>query len=508
VLSVGNRELITEALQHHLSEIAGILFFLLGAMTIVELIDAHDGFELVTARITAVNRRKLLVTIAFFSFFLSAILDNLTTSIVMMSLVRKLIHDETDRMYYGGVVIIAANAGGAWSPIGDVTTTMLWLGGQITAVSVMKHVFLPSLVCLVVPILWIGMRMKGDIQRPEWSTGGGLRQWLREVQARIGETPAPHAITLPTAAGAVGKNLAELNLRARTGVMVLSITRDGGTIATPSPREPLRGGDVLELSGDSEAVSRAVNYLATNETERPTTAVERATVFFAGLGALLFVPVFKTLTHLPPFMGVLLGLGVLWTITELIHKRKNDEVKGSLTVAAALQRVDAPSVLFFLGILLAISALQSGGLLTGLASLLDKTIGNIDLITVMIGLASSVVDNVPLVAAVQRMYSLSADRSSLLVVSRLLRGHRRQHLDHRVGGGDRGDGDPAHHVWLVRAPFVLSRVARLRRRSARLSRRRGIRLTLAARLLHASPKKRSTISPIPIKSRVSPASMR
>jgi Na+/H+ antiporter NhaD/arsenite permease-like protein len=309
----GDHHAIGESLVHQMGDLSGILFFLLGAMTIVELIDAHDGFELLTSRITTTSRRRLLVIVSVLAFFLSAVLDNLTTSIVMMSLVRKLVRDDEDRMIYAGAVIIAANAGGAWSPIGDVTTTMLWIGGQVSSGSIIKHVFVPSVVSVVVPVLWLGLRMKGSVARPD--------------------------------------------------VQVVDC--------------------------------------------RPTSALERTIVLIVGGGVLLFVPVFKTLTHLPPFMGILLGLGVLWTVTELIHKRKNDEARDVLSVSGALQRIDTQSVLFFLGILLAIGALQSAGLLASLAHHMDETIGNVDVITMAIGLSSAVVDNVPLVAAAQGMYSLS-----------------------------------------------------------------------------------------------------
>jgi Na+/H+ antiporter NhaD/arsenite permease-like protein len=315
LILMGEAHLINEELLHQMGELSGILFFLLGAMTIVELIDAHDGFEVITSRISTTSKRKLFVVIGITAFFLSAALDNLTTAIVMMSLLRKLIADEEDRRYFAGLVIIAANAGGAWSPIGDVTTTMLWVGGQVTSANIMLKLIVPSLVCLAVPMLLMLLRLKGQIIRPEL------------------------------------------------------------------PAEALR--------------------------TAPSTNAERLTVFLTGVGVLLFVPVFKSVTHLPPFMGILFGLGVLWLVTEIIHKRKNDEEKTTFSVARALQRVDTPSVLFFLGILLAIGALQTAGLLTGLAQAMDTAIGNIDLITMSIGLASAVVDNVPLVAAAQGMYPLS-----------------------------------------------------------------------------------------------------
>lgn len=322
----GDAHAINEQLLHHLGELSQILFFLLGAMTIVELIDAHDGFELITSRITTLDRRKLLVTIVLFAFLLSAVLDNLTASIVMMSLVRKLVPDDADRRYFAGMVVVAANSGGVWSPIGDVTTTMLWVGGQVTATELMSELLVPALVSILVPLVLIGFRLKGKVAR------------------------AKH---------------------------------------TPADSMPLLVG--LEAAPPPE----------------PTTAWERRLVLVAGVGVLVFVPVFKTLTHLPPFMGMLLGLGVLWSLTELLHKGKNDEVKGTLSAAAALQRVDAQSVLFFLGILLAISALQSDGRLAALAAAMNEAIGNVDVITISIGLSSSVVDNVPLVAAAQGMYSIA-----------------------------------------------------------------------------------------------------
>lgn len=313
-ISTGETETVNDQLLHHLGSLSGILFFLLGAMTVVELIDAHDGFEIITSRITTLNRKKLLLIVGLLSFVLSALLDNLTTAIVMVSLIRKLAEDAEDRMYYSGLVIVAANAGGAWSPIGDVTTTMLWVDGQVTSGNIIVSLILPSLVCLAVPMLWMSFRMKGNLARP---------------------------------------------------------------VIQPDAKRST------------------------------TTPFERNVVFFTGTGVMLFVPVFKSLTHLPPFMGILLGLAVLWTVTEFIHKKKNDEARAPYSVSQALQRVDTQSVLFFLGILLAISALESNGQLHGLAQWMNDKIGNIDLITLSIGLASAVVDNVPLVAAAQGMYPLT-----------------------------------------------------------------------------------------------------
>ncbi len=304
----------TDQLGEYLGEVAGILFFLMGAMTIVELIDAHDGFELVTEKIQTGNKKKLVWLVAFLTFFLSAVLDNLTTAIVMVSLLRKIISNRQDRLLLAGLVVIAANAGGAWSPIGDVTTTMLWMGGQLTAVHIMLTGFLASLACLLLPALLISRQMNGKVERP-----------------------------------------------------------------------------VAEAGADEPA---------------KTSRRHQILVFWLGISCLLFVPVFKALTHLPPYMGILLGLGVMWVITEIMHSSKDEAEKGLLSVNHALRKIDTPSILFFLGILLSIGALQAAGVLTAAATWMSAAIGDIKIITVSIGLLSSVVDNVPLVAAVQGMYSM------------------------------------------------------------------------------------------------------
>ena len=313
VLSSGNAELVTEKLGHHLGELSQILFFLLGAMTIVELIDAHDGFEIITKRITTRNKRKLIWIVGLLTFFLSAVLDNLTTTIVMVSLVRKLMADRKDRLMFVGAIVISANAGGAWSPIGDVTTTMLWIGGQITATNIIAKLIIPSLVCLLVPLLAFQFLLKGN--------------------------------------------------------------------APPLQHE--------DYTGDGKP----------NE-------LHRNIVFFSGVGILLMVPVFKAITHLPPFMGILLGLGILWIIVEILHSGKDEQDRRIYTVAYALRKIDTPSILFFLGILLAIAALESTGLLQQLATALDAKIKDINIVVLVIGLLSSIVDNVPLVAASMGMYSL------------------------------------------------------------------------------------------------------
>lgn len=305
----------SEYLTGHLGEVSGILFFLMGAMTIVELIDAHDGFFIITSRIKTTDKKKLVWLIAFITFFLSAALDNLTTTIVLVSLLRKIIPNKEDRLMFAALVIISANAGGAWSPIGDVTTTMLWIGGQITADSIIIQTILPSLVCMILPAALISWQMKGN----------------------------------------------------------------------------LKPGDLIQ--------EEDINF--------NTSSFKRNLVFGIGIASLMFVPVFKTVTHLPPYMGMLFGLGVMWIITELIHSERDEQEKGILSVNHALRKIDTPSVLFFLGILLSIGALQATGVLTSVATLLNEKIGNITAITLIIGLLSAVVDNVPLVAAAQGMYSLT-----------------------------------------------------------------------------------------------------
>ncbi len=313
IMGTSDTNHVTTQLYEHLGQISGILFFLLGAMTIVELIDAHDGFEVITSRITTKDKRKLLWVISIVAFFLSAVLDNLTTTIVMVSLLRKLITDKETRLFFIGMVVVAANAGGAWTPIGDVTTTMLWIGGQITSGNIMAKLIVPSLACLLVPLIFLSFRIKGKIEN---------------------------------------------------------------------------------------------TVVVEEEQLNPTLPFERRLILGLGIAALVFVPIFKTVTHLPPFLGILFGLGVLWVVTEIIHKNKNDEDKDVYSVVNALQKADVPSVLFFLGILIAISALESTNLLSDLAVYMDSTIGNINIIVISIGLLSAIVDNVPLVAATMGMYDM------------------------------------------------------------------------------------------------------
>ena len=302
-------------LLHHLSEIASILFFLMGAMAIVETVDAHEGFRVITDKIKTTNKVKLLWILSILTFFFSAVLDNLTTTIVMVSLLRKLIEDKKTRWFFVGFLVIAANAGGAWSPIGDVTTTMLWIGGQLSTGVIITHLFVPSLVCLLVPLLILSFKLKGEVARPMKAEG-------------------PEHYTNPTTSG------------------------------------------------------------------------ERNLVFTIGVLGLLFVPVFKTATHLPPFMGMMMSLGVLWLLTEVLHRNKNTEDKHHLSVISVLQKIDTSSVLFFLGILLAVAALQEVGHLLIMADWLRVTLENVFAIDLAIGLLSAIVDNVPLVAASMGMYDV------------------------------------------------------------------------------------------------------
>ena len=305
---------VGEQLSETLVSTAQIVFFLMGAMTIVEVVDTHQGFDVVTSRIRTTQLTTLMWLISWVTFFLSAILDNLTTTIVMVSLLSKLLAKREDRLYFAGMVIIAANAGGAWSPIGDVTTTMLWIGGQITAAEIVRSLFVPSIVNLLVPLLVVTWLLKGQ-----------------RVQA------------------------------------------------------------------PNDTVVRAHH----------STDFDRNLMFFLGLGVLVAVPAFKTLTHLPPFMGVLLGLGLLWAVGDWLHKNKSAEARDQLDLSVALARIDLSSIVFFIGILLAVATLEHTHILTALAAWLDDTVGRQDLIVMLIGIFSAVVDNVPLVAASMGMYSLA-----------------------------------------------------------------------------------------------------
>jgi Na+/H+ antiporter NhaD/arsenite permease-like protein len=322
--------LVSEQLIEHFTGAAAIAVFLIGAMTIVEIIDAHGGFSIVTARIGTRNKGKMLWIIGWITFFLSAVLDNLTTTIVMVSLIRKLLTKQADRLFFAGIIVIAANAGGAWSPIGDVTTTMLWIGGQISALKVVEKVFLASVVNLLIPLAVVSIWMRHEA-------------WRKTVERA----------------------------------------------------------DTKKSVGDSRTATAA-----TNHTPYPVSRFEQRLVFGFGVGALLFVPIFKAITHLPPWMGILFGLSTLWGITEILHRKKTDDDSGQLGVTQALRRIDISSVLFFLGILLAVGSLQAIGLLATLAGWLEREVGNLTLIIIIMGLLSAIVDNVPLVAASMGMYPL------------------------------------------------------------------------------------------------------
>jgi len=313
-VAMGDPHAVSEQLGESLMGTAQIVFFLLGAMTIVEVVDAHNGFEVITSRIKTKKLSTLMWLVGFVTFFLSAILDNLTTTIVMVSLMKKLLDRRDDRLFFAGIIIIAANAGGAWSPIGDVTTTMLWIGGQITALAIMEGVFVPSMINLLVPL--------------------AVTSFL------------------------------------------------------------LRGREVVGVAANEDVQFKASDF-------------EKNMMFFLGLGILVAVPVFKAVTHLPPFMGILFGLGLLWLVGDLIHKHKEDEEKEHFTLVHALTQIDMGSIVFFIGILLAVASLEHSHILTAVASWLDHTVGRLDIIVSIIGIVSAVVDNVPLVAASMGMYSLA-----------------------------------------------------------------------------------------------------
>ncbi len=316
---------VSKVIEHHLGSTSTTLFFLMGAMTIVELVDQNGGFNFVRDTLQTKSKRSLLWRIAFMTFILSAILDNLTTSIVMIMILRKLVDDKKDRIIYAALVIIAANSGGAFSPIGDVTTIMLWNKGVITAAGVITEIFIPSLVSMVLPAYILSLSLKGQLE-------------------------------------------------AQTETTVLA---------------------------EADSLS----------------AAQRKAIFFLGVGGLIFVPIFKTITHLPPFVGILLVLGVLWTVTEIfytrIHQESEDTADNRGTqkrVSKMLSRIDMDTILFFLGILMAVGCLETIGVLTMLGTGLDSAFeGNYYLITGIIGVLSSIVDNVPLVAGCMGMYPVAAD---------------------------------------------------------------------------------------------------
>jgi len=312
-VEINDNHLFNEHLYENFSEIAGILFFLLGAMTIVEIIDGHKGFDVITSRINKLGFKQLYWIIGILAFVLSAILDNLTTTILMVSLVKKLVENPKLRWYLAGLIVVSSNAGGAFSPIGDVTTTMLWIGGQITSVLLIKNLLLPSIVCFVIPafILYVIL---------------ARTRLLNEKPLRISDEEAPD----------------------KSAPIILAL----------------------------------------------------------GILSLISVPVVKGIFHVPPFMGMLLGLSVLWLTTEIIARRRND-IQNSFTVSHALRNIDTPSILFFLGILLSVGALQTAGILTDLSKFLSETITNNNVLLLVTGAFSSIIDNVPLVAAFQKMYTLT-----------------------------------------------------------------------------------------------------
>ncbi|MDD2732918.1 MAG: sodium:proton antiporter NhaD [Desulfuromonadaceae bacterium] len=315
-LSTGDHHLVNEQLGESLMGTAQIVFFLMGAMTIVEVVDAHNGFEVITSRINTTKLSTLMWLVGFVTFFLSAVLDNLTTTIVMISLMKKLLDKHDDRLFFAGIIVISANAGGAWSPIGDVTTTMLWIGGQITTLAIMEGVFLASMVNMIVPLAITSYILRG--------------------------------------------------------------------------REVVSPAKTIQLGHHAK-----------------TTPFEQKLMFRMGIGILICVPIFKTVTHLPPFMGILFGLGILWMVGELLHSKKADEHKEHLTLVRALKQIDMSSIVFFIGILLAVATLEHTHILTSLAGWLDKTVGRQDIIVTIIGMVSAIVDNVPLVAASMGMYSMT-----------------------------------------------------------------------------------------------------
>ena len=315
---------VSQVIEHHLGSTATTLFFLMGAMTIVELVDQNGGFNFVRDTLQTKSKRALLWRIAFMTFILSAILDNLTTSIVMIMILRKLVSDKKDRLIYAALVVISANSGGAFSPIGDVTTIMLWNKGVITAAGVISEIFIPSLVSMLVPAYILSLSLKGN----------------------------------------------------------------------------------LEFAEDSAVIEESDGL----------SAAQRKIIFFLGVGGLIFVPIFKTITHLPPLVGILLVLGVLWTTTEIfytsIHQENEDTADNRNTqkrVSKMLSRIDMDTILFFLGILMAVACLETIGVLTMLGQGLDVVFeGNHYLVTGIIGVLSSIVDNVPLVAGCMGMYPVAA----------------------------------------------------------------------------------------------------
>ncbi|MEW6620428.1 MAG: sodium:proton antiporter NhaD [bacterium] len=305
-------EVVNHQLTENLAETAAVVFFLICAMTIVEIIDSHGGFEVITSRIKAKKLLSLLWIIGFITFYLSAILDNMATTIAMIALMKRLLKERKQRLFFAGIIVIAANAGGAWSPMGDITTTMLWIGGQISTVNIIKGVWLPSMLNLVVPLIITSFFLKGNIVPPD------------DIEDR-----------------------------------------------------------------------------ATNISQ-----FEKNLMFFIGIGALIFVPIFKAITHLPPYLGILFTLGIVSLTSNILHRHKSDEEKEHLTLTRALKKIDMASAIFFIGILLAVATLSANGMLPALGHWLDAKIGSQALIVIIVGFASAIVGNIPLVAASMGMYPL------------------------------------------------------------------------------------------------------
>lgn len=305
----------------HLGEVCEILVFLVGAMTIVELVDVHGGFAIITNRIKTRNKRTLLWLITVLTFFMSAILDNLTTAIVMTMLIRKIVDDQKDRWLFAGMIILAANSGGAWSPIGDVTTIMLWVRGNVSTNVLLQNLLIPSLVSVLIPLLIMSKSMKGNLPpKNEDENNDNFLSWVSKK--------------------------------------------------------------------------------------------ERVSIFVLGVSGLLLVPVYKTVFHIPPFMGVLLSLSFIWVYTEVMYaKKSNVEEPEKMRVATVIKKIDGSTLLFFLGILLAVAALQSAGVLESMAQMLDNKLHNVYFVNLLIGLLSSVVDNVPLVAGAIGMYPIATEMS-------------------------------------------------------------------------------------------------
>ncbi len=308
---------ISHEMVDHLGDTCEILVFLIGAMTIVDLIDSHGGFNVITDHIKTRNKHKLMWLLAIITFFMSAALDNMTTTIIMVMLLRRIIADQKERWIYASLIVIAANSGGAWSPIGDVTTIMLWMRGNVTSAALMGTLFVPCIVSVIIPTAIAVRYVRNEDTAPV------------DVNALEAELPQ-----------GVGPRLSKF-------------------------------------------------------------------ILVTGVISLLFVPVFKSITHLPPYMGMMVSLGVMWVLTEIIYDRKRGiEESIKCRVSKVLKHIDMPTILFFLGILMSVAALQSAGVLTDVANWLDKQVHEVFTIAGVIGVLSSVIDNVPLVAACMGMYPI------------------------------------------------------------------------------------------------------